>query len=96
MGDEYPTMAAEEQHLRAEALDGLKRKRDFLNHVLVFGVVIASLWAIWATTGFGFPWPIFPMALWGVGVVGHGSDAYRRPFSDEEVDEEMQRLRERR
>lgn len=93
MADDHPTVASSEQQLRAEALDRLKRKRDFRNHVFVFVLVNASLWVIWAVTGAGFPWPIFPLLGWGIGVGAHAFDTFRRPFTEDDVDAEMRRLR---
>ena len=37
--------------------------------------VIALLWVIWLVTGAGYPWPIWPMLGWGVGVAGHHARA---------------------
>ena len=96
MEGEHPATATDEQRLRSEALDRLKRKRDFRNHLLVFVLVNASLWVIWAVTGAGFPWPVFPLVGWGLGVVFHAFDTYRKPFSEEQLQAEMRRLREPR
>lgn len=40
-------------------------------HVRTYLAVIALLWLIWLVTGAGYPWPIWPMLGWGVGVIGH-------------------------
>ena len=40
-------------------------------HLASYSSVIVFLWVIWAVTGFGFPWPVFPMFGWGIGVVMH-------------------------
>jgi hypothetical protein len=32
--------------------------------------VMAGLWLIWALTGAGYPWPIWPMLGWGLGLLG--------------------------
>ena len=93
MADGPPTVTADE-HLRTEALDRLKRKRDFRNHLFVFVLVNASLWAIWAVTGAGFPWPVFPLVGWGIGVAFHAFDTFRRPFTEDDVQAEMRRLRQ--
>ena len=37
--------------------------------------VIALLWVIWLVTGASYPWPIWPMLGWGIGVVGHHKGA---------------------
>jgi hypothetical protein len=94
MAEQSPTIVTDEHHLRTEALDRLKRKRDFRSHLFVFVLVIASLWIIWAVTGLGFPWPIFPMVGWGIGVAFHRFDTFRPPFTEEDVQAEMRRLRQ--
>jgi hypothetical protein len=35
--------------------------------------------AIWALSGFGYFWVIWPMMGWGIGLVAHASCARRRP-----------------
>jgi Domain of unknown function (DUF1707)/2TM domain len=48
-------------------------------HVRVYLAVVALLWVIWLVTGAGYPWPIWPMLGWGIGVLGHHR---RRPVSE--------------
>ena len=81
--------------LREEALQRLKKKQDFRAHVLVYVLVNALLWAIWAlATPDSLIWPVFPMAGWGVGLVMNAWDVYgRRPITDSDVRAEMDRLR---
>jgi hypothetical protein len=38
--------------------------------------VIALLWVIWLVTGAGYPWPVWPMLGWGIGVAGHHRGAW--------------------
>jgi hypothetical protein len=40
--------------------------------------VMALLWLIWLVTGAGYPWPVWPMLGWGIGVVGHQGRAWAR------------------
>jgi uncharacterized protein DUF1707/2TM domain-containing protein len=40
--------------------------------------VMALLWLIWLVTGAGYPWPIWPMLGWGIGVAGHLGRAWMR------------------
>jgi len=40
-------------------------------HLVSYLTVIAGLWLIWALTGGGHPWPIWPMLGWGFGLLGH-------------------------
>ena len=41
------------------------------DHVRTYLAVIALLWLIWLVSGAGYPWPVWPMLGWGVGVLGH-------------------------
>jgi Domain of unknown function (DUF1707)/2TM domain len=46
-------------------------RRRLYPHATTYLVVIALLWLIWLVTGAGYPWPIWPMLGWGIGVFGH-------------------------
>ncbi len=84
-----------EQELREQAIERLKKKRDFKVHVLMYVSVNAFLVVIWAVTGAGFFWPIFPILGWGIGVVANAWDVYgRKPISEEEIRREADRLRQ--
>ena len=55
--------------VRDQAIQSLKKKRDFKMHLLMFVAVNALLVVIWAVTNpDGFFWPIFPIHGWGIGV----------------------------
>jgi hypothetical protein len=83
-----------EQELREQALSRLKKKRDFRGHVFVYVAVNAVLVVIWAVTGSGYFWPIFPILGWGVGVAANAWDVYgRKPISEDEIRQETERLR---
>jgi hypothetical protein len=56
--------------LRDRAVKQLKKRRDFMSHLLVYVLVNSFIVLIWAITNSGgFFWPIFPMVGWGIGVV---------------------------
>jgi hypothetical protein len=38
--------------------------------VRTYLAVMALLWLIWLVAGAGYPWPIWPMLGWGIGVAG--------------------------
>jgi len=40
-------------------------------HLVSYLAVIAGLWLVWVLTGAGYPWPIWPMLGWGMGLLGH-------------------------
>ena len=39
--------------------------------VRTYLAVMALLWLVWLLTGHGYPWPVWPMLGWGIGVAGH-------------------------
>ena len=45
--------------------------------VRTYLAVMALLWLVWLvawlTTGAAYPWPVWPMLGWGIGVFGHRS-----------------------
>jgi hypothetical protein len=83
-----------EQQLREQAVQRLKKKRDFQTHILIYVAVNAFLVAIWAVTSGGYFWPIFPILGWGIAVVANAWDVYgRKPISEDEIRRETDRLR---
>jgi hypothetical protein len=83
-----------ELELRERAIANLKKKRDFRSHVFAYLLVNAGLVVIWAVTGAGFFWPIFPILGWGIGVAFNAWDVYgRREFSEDQIRQEADRLR---
>ncbi len=59
-------------------------------------MVNGSLVVIWAVTGAGFFWPVFPIVAWGIGVAAAAWDAYSRDVPTEtEIRRAMDRLRTR-
>lgn len=74
-------------------LHQLARKRvEFRRHLVVYFVINAVLWLLWYVSGQGYPWPIWPMAGWGIGVIFHYLFEFRTtPLLSEE--EEYKRLK---
>jgi hypothetical protein len=53
-------------------------RREFGEHLRVYVSIMALLVVIWALTGMGYFWPIWPILGWGLGIVSH-ANALRRP-----------------
>lgn len=71
----------------------LARKRvEFRIHLIVYCVTNGALWMIWWFTGHGYPWPLWPLIGWGIGLIFHYLFDYRssRLLSEEE---EFQKLK---
>lgn len=65
-----------EQAVRAERDRTQRRRQQVLRaslrvHAAVFSFVQLLLIAIWALTGAGFPWFVFPLLGWGALLAGH-------------------------
>ena len=84
---------------REQALLQLRKKRDFRTHLVAYLLCNAVLWLVWAVVlvaadGPWLPWPLFPMAGWGIGLFFHAWDTYgRKPFTETDIDRELARLR---
>jgi hypothetical protein len=46
-------------------------QRGFHIHLAVFLLIAPVNWIIWRLTGGGYPWYIWPVAGWGIGVAFH-------------------------
>jgi hypothetical protein len=80
--------------LRALAVERLRKKHEFYPHLLAYVLVNALFVAIWAVSGTGFFWPVFPIAGWGIGIGFHAWDTFSRPqLTEERIEREMRRLR---
>ena len=53
-------------------LHELARKRvDFRRHLIVYCIINGMFWIIWYLTGQGYPWPLWPMGGWSIGLIFH-------------------------
>jgi hypothetical protein len=76
----------------AEA-EQILRRRVFLLHLSVYVMTNLFLVVIWALAGGGYPWFLFPIFGWGIGLVAHGVVAYLLSDPEEIVlRREQQRL----
>ena len=76
-------MLTAEEYKRAEFdLTLADLRRGFKIHALVFAIVMTALITLnsllWAFTDGDFPWAVFPLVGWGIGLTFHYLDAYRR------------------
>jgi hypothetical protein len=92
--DDQPEALDPAEAARAEAVSRIKKRRDFSAHVMVYVIVNAALWLLWAVTGAGYPWPAWVSGAWGVGLVLNAWDVYlRRPITEADIQREIERDR---
>lgn len=89
-------MLSADEQLRKAAVARLAKKREFGGHLLAYVAFNGFLVTIWAMTGANFFWPIFPIVLWGIGLVFHAWDVYGREPSEDRIQAEMERIQRRR
>ena len=60
---------------REREVKQIMRRRAFILHLAIYMAANLFLIVIWAVTGAGFPWFVFPLFGWGIGIVAHGVTA---------------------
>lgn len=87
-----------EAEMRELAIQNLKKRRDFHAHLLVYVMFNAFLVVIWwMLTPDVFFWPVFPIVIWGIGVVMNGYEVYfAGDFDETDIQGEIQRMQHRR
>jgi hypothetical protein len=60
-----------EEEIYSKARKRVEEKKGFFSHLAVYVVVNAVLVLLWAFTSHGYPWFIWPLGGWGVGIVFH-------------------------
>jgi hypothetical protein len=92
MSDETTTQ--HEPTVREQAIERIRKRRDLAAHAVVYLVVNAALWAVWATTGAGYAWPAWVSGMWAIGLITNAWEVYgRRPITEDEIVREINRLR---
>jgi hypothetical protein len=96
----YGSPPEDDDPLKALALKRLKTKREFRQHVVSYAIVNTGLAGIWLVTalqtGAWFPWFVFPVLGWGIGLGFHAWAAYGpppAPPTQAEIQAEMNRIR---
>jgi hypothetical protein len=88
---------ADDDQLRSRAIGRLRKQRDFRMHLttylLVNGLLIATWILVGVFVGAWFPWPIFPLIGWGIGLMFHWRAVYRPDISEVDIAREIDRLR---
>jgi len=84
-----------EEEIYKEARKRVEEKKAFFTHLSVYFVVNAVLAIIWAVNGAGFPWFLFPLGGWGIGLFFHfmNTFVFNTKFDQSAVEKEAERIR---
>jgi hypothetical protein len=58
-----------EEEIYQKARKRVEDKKGLLIHAIVYVLVNAILVVIWATTSHGYPWFLWPLGGWGIGLI---------------------------
>jgi hypothetical protein len=69
--DDFARAAFREREARQ-----IVKRRAFLLHLAVWAATNLFLFVVWLLTGGGYPWFLFVLFGWGIGIAAHGAAAY--------------------
>ena len=72
----------------------VEKRRKFRADVVAYVVVNAFLIGAWAASGFGYFWPGWVLAGWGVALALNAWHVYfERPITEQDIDRELRNSR---
>jgi hypothetical protein len=87
-----------DEELRRRARERVEEKLGFYIHLVVYcavNVLLFFLWYFFTLPGNGFPWFLFPLVFWGIGLLAHGLTVFARTgVVDRMTEEEYRKLKE--
>jgi hypothetical protein len=87
---------AMENEIEELAKKRVQARSGFVIHAAMYAVMNLGLLSIWLMTGRGYPWFMWPLLGWGIGLLAHASALVLGPGSKVEqraIEREVQRLR---
>ena len=90
------TSQMSEEQIYEEAKKRIEARRGFYSHLAAYVIVNVMLILIWAfVSDDAFPWFIFPLVGWGIGILFHflGVFVFEGKSRREAIEKEMDRIR---
>jgi hypothetical protein len=86
-----------EEEIYQVARKRVEEKKGFYTHLASYIVVNVMLIVIWALTGHAYPWFVWPLAGWGIGIIFHFLSVFGfnkgTAWESKEIEKEAERLR---
>ena len=79
----------------------VKEMKSFYTHLVVYVIVNILLVVVWLLSGTSFPWFVFPLVGWGIGIFFHWYNVFvengilGKEWEDKKVKELMEKERRR-
>jgi hypothetical protein len=95
LGEMIMAMPTDEE-LRQIARQTAEKKAGFYTHFAIYVVVNLFLIAIWYITGAGFPWFVFILFGWGIGIAAHYMGTFHgQAYVDGLTEKEYRKLKDK-
>jgi len=100
LASEVPdTQRLQDDELYKLAKESVDERKIFLSHLAAYIVVNAALALIWSVKGGGYPWFVWPLGGWGIGIAFHFLGVYvlssrQGGWEQREIHKEMERLKQ--
>jgi Na+(H+)/acetate symporter ActP len=86
-----------EEEIYKKARERVEEKKGFFTHLIVYVLVNILLVIIWWLTGADYPWFLFPLGGWGIGLIFHFLGVFvfskQTGWERREVEKEADKLR---
>jgi hypothetical protein len=86
----------EEDELRQRAEKRVQERVHLLQHIGTYIVINGFLVVVWALSGAGYPWFLWVMAGWGIGlashIIGYFTGSRGQAARDRMIEKEMEKL----
>jgi phosphate/sulfate permease len=86
-----------EEEIYQKAKKRVEEKKGFYSHLAVYIVVNVVLVLIWAFTSRGYPWFVWPLGGWGIGLIFHFLSVFlfnkETSWERDEIEKEAAKLR---
>jgi hypothetical protein len=100
MNDQVPQPPdTSEEELRQRAEARVEERSHLLQHIGTYIIINGFLVVVWALSGRGYPWFLWVMAGWGIGlaahIIGYFTGTRGQAARDRMVAKEMERMKKK-
>jgi membrane protein YdbS with pleckstrin-like domain len=88
-------MTETETELRELAKRRVKARTEFVTHVVAYLVANIGFVVIWWFSATDYPWFVWPMLVWGIGIASHAMTLFLGPDSERQeqaIERQLRRL----